>query len=122
VSLVCGEDRPLLAAIERLTNRRIEQRTIAGFEPGSSYPAPAPRRELPRHQRQERGRQPAGPHRHRKGGNHSPQNRQEHSHASRASAQPLQHARQGDEQPSPQRAATPRFAALFGAFSRKGRS
>jgi len=45
VSLVCGEDRPLLAAIERLINRRIEQRTIAGFEPGSSYHAAAPRHE-----------------------------------------------------------------------------
>ena len=121
VSLVSGEDRPLLAAIERLINRRIEQRTIAGFEPGSSYHVPAPRREMPRHQRQERGRQPTGTHHHRKGGNHPQQNRQEHRHESRPPAQPRQHSQHGDGQPSPQRAETPRFAALFGTFSRKGR-
>ncbi|MBC7993694.1 MAG: DEAD/DEAH box helicase, partial [Rhizobacter sp.] len=40
ISLVCGEDRPLLAAIERLVNKRIEQRTVTGFEPGSSFHAP----------------------------------------------------------------------------------
>jgi len=34
VSLVSAEDRPLLAAIERLMNRKIEQRVIPGFEPG----------------------------------------------------------------------------------------
>ncbi|MSQ70720.1 MAG: DEAD/DEAH box helicase [Betaproteobacteria bacterium] len=33
VSLVCGEDRPLLNAIERLIARQIDQRVIAGFEP-----------------------------------------------------------------------------------------
>ncbi|HEX2565302.1 MAG TPA: DEAD/DEAH box helicase [Burkholderiales bacterium] len=34
VSLVSAEERPLLAAIERLMNRKIEQRVLAGFEPG----------------------------------------------------------------------------------------
>jgi ATP-dependent RNA helicase RhlE len=34
VSLVSAEERPLLAAIERLINRKIEQRIVAGFEPG----------------------------------------------------------------------------------------
>jgi len=37
VSLVSGEDRPLMAAIERLINRKVEHKTIEGFEPGSTY-------------------------------------------------------------------------------------
>ena len=120
VSLVCGEDRPLLAAIERLISRRIEQRTVAGFEPGSSYHRAVAPGHLPqRQQRHERGRQPSSQHPRRKGGNHSQQNRQEHRHASRASAQPPQHTGHGDAQPSPQRAPTQRLAALFGIFSRK---
>jgi len=41
VSLVGAEDRPLLAAIERLINRVIEQRVIEGFEP-SQHAARAP--------------------------------------------------------------------------------
>src|SRR5258706_5604812 len=36
VSLVSHEDRPLLAAIERLMNRKVEQRIVAGSEPGSA--------------------------------------------------------------------------------------
>ena len=36
VSLVSHEDRPLLAAIERLMSRQVEQRIIPGFEPGSA--------------------------------------------------------------------------------------
>ncbi|HEX4798485.1 MAG TPA: DEAD/DEAH box helicase [Burkholderiales bacterium] len=34
VSLMSAEDRPLLAAIERLIGRRIEQRAVPGFGPG----------------------------------------------------------------------------------------
>jgi ATP-dependent RNA helicase RhlE len=136
VSLVCGEDRPLLAAIERLINRRIEQRIIAGFEPGSSYHAAAPRHEPQRHQRHERGRQSASQQHHRKGGNHPQQNRQEHRHESRAPApgqwsrqqqrpqgqqpaQPGQHAQRRDGKPSPQHARTQQFPALFGTSGRK---
>jgi len=37
VSLVSGEDRPLMAAIERLIDRKIEHAPVAGFEPGSAY-------------------------------------------------------------------------------------
>ncbi len=33
LSLVCAEDRPLLAAIEKLINRKIEARHVEGFEP-----------------------------------------------------------------------------------------
>jgi ATP-dependent RNA helicase RhlE len=44
VSLFSPEERPLLAAIERLMNRSVEQRVVAGFEPGrgGSRPAPQP--------------------------------------------------------------------------------
>jgi ATP-dependent RNA helicase RhlE len=34
VSLVCAEEKSLLSAIERLLGRSIEQRVVAGFEPG----------------------------------------------------------------------------------------
>jgi ATP-dependent RNA helicase RhlE len=136
VSLVSGEDRPLLAAIERLINRRIEQRTIAGFEPGSSYHSAVPRHEPHRQQRHERGRQPAGQQHHRKSGNHPQHNRQEHRHESRAPAQgpwsgqqqrpqtqqpaqPRQHSQHGDRQPAPQQAQTQQFPALFGTYRRK---
>jgi ATP-dependent RNA helicase RhlE len=34
LSLVCAEDRPLLGAIERLINRKIEVREVSGFEAG----------------------------------------------------------------------------------------
>jgi ATP-dependent RNA helicase RhlE len=62
VALVSNEDRPLFAAIERLIGRRIEQKVVAGFEPGSA--SHAPREHQQRHQpqrqqqqRNERGRQ-----------------------------------------------------------------
>jgi ATP-dependent RNA helicase RhlE len=56
VSLVSPEDRPLLAAIERLINRKIEQRPVEGFEPGSA----APRAERPQQQQQPRRDRDAG--------------------------------------------------------------
>jgi ATP-dependent RNA helicase RhlE len=40
VSLVSHEDRPLMAAIERLMNRKVDSRAIQGFEPGSAAPQP----------------------------------------------------------------------------------
>src|SRR3954466_5128389 len=51
VSLVSAEDRPLLAAIERLINRTVESRPIAGFEAGS---APTHRADEHRPQQQQR--------------------------------------------------------------------
>jgi len=39
ISLVSAEDRPLLHDIEKLMGRRIEQRAVAGFEPGKPKPA-----------------------------------------------------------------------------------
>ncbi|MEW6687490.1 MAG: DEAD/DEAH box helicase [Pseudomonadota bacterium] len=38
VSLVAPEERALMAAIERLMNRKVEQRVVAGFEPGRHQP------------------------------------------------------------------------------------
>ena len=69
LSLVCAEDRPLLAAIERLINRKIEVRHADGFaaegRPSSSTPererAPAPRgrRDGSRHGGEQQQRKPA---------------------------------------------------------------
>ena len=54
ISLVSHEDRPLLSAIEKLINRKIEQKNIAGFEP-SRAPRPAAESEdRPRRQPQQR--------------------------------------------------------------------
>jgi ATP-dependent RNA helicase RhlE len=36
ISLVSAEDRPLLAAIEKLMNKTVEQSVVAGFEPGTA--------------------------------------------------------------------------------------
>jgi ATP-dependent RNA helicase RhlE len=57
VSFVSAEERPLMAAIERLMNRKVEQKAIAGFEPGtrSLHPAPA---EPQRQRQQQRQRRP----------------------------------------------------------------
>jgi ATP-dependent RNA helicase RhlE len=38
LSLVCAEDRPLLGAIEKLINRKIEVRDVVGFEAGRTPP------------------------------------------------------------------------------------
>jgi ATP-dependent RNA helicase RhlE len=58
VSLIGHEDRPLLAAIERLMNRKVEQRIVPGFEPGT---ASSEKNEFPegaRPPRQRQGRRP----------------------------------------------------------------
>jgi ATP-dependent RNA helicase RhlE len=52
VSLVSFDDRPLMTAIERLMTRQVEQRVIAGFEPGN------PLHQQPREPQQQRGRRP----------------------------------------------------------------
>jgi ATP-dependent RNA helicase RhlE len=59
VSLVTHEERPLMAAIERLMNRKVEQRVIAGFEPGTRSQEPMEDRDNRgnRHQQQPRQRQ-----------------------------------------------------------------
>ncbi|HEX6268030.1 MAG TPA: DEAD/DEAH box helicase [Burkholderiales bacterium] len=86
VTLVSGEDRPLLAAIERLINRKIEQRVIAGFEPGT--PSSEPRREQTRHPQQPRQQQ------HRR-----PQQQPRTSQPPRRGAQQQPQRRKGPPQP-----------------------
>jgi ATP-dependent RNA helicase RhlE len=56
ISLVSPEDRPLLAAIERLINRKIEQRPVAGYEPGTGHRAPAQGEQQPRQGRERQHR------------------------------------------------------------------
>jgi ATP-dependent RNA helicase RhlE len=66
VSLVSPEDRPLMAAIEKLINREVEKRVIAGFEPGShgeprqdqSHRGERQPQRRPQQQRHGRGQQP----------------------------------------------------------------
>jgi len=67
VVLVSAEDRPLLAAVERLIGRRIEQRVVPGFEPGSHSHAPTERHAPQRQPQRHGGRQGAGQPRHRSG-------------------------------------------------------
>ena len=139
VSLVSGEDRPLLSAIERLINRRIEQRIVAGFEPGLSSYAPASRPDQHRHPHHGR-RQPSAPRPARgSDGGRKPGNGQEPRHEphtptqgrwsgqqqphsqGRQPAPSRQHPQHEDGQPSPQRARTQQFPALFGTHDRKVR-
>src|SRR3954470_24345404 len=83
IALVSHEDRSLMAAIERLMNRKVESRVIAGFEPGSP---PAPGEEQPRHEQrhdQHRQRRPQQGGRgqqqqQRRGGQQHPRGNQEH--------------------------------------------
>jgi superfamily II DNA/RNA helicase len=52
LSLVCSEDRPLLSAIERLINKKIEARNADGFDRGfdrGERSAPAPQGERQQH-------------------------------------------------------------------------
>ncbi|HUQ27430.1 MAG TPA: DEAD/DEAH box helicase [Usitatibacter sp.] len=54
LSLVCSEDRPLLGAIERLINKKIEVRTVEGFDRGER---PAPQAQAPSHAHGDKERQ-----------------------------------------------------------------
>ncbi|HSA89539.1 MAG TPA: DEAD/DEAH box helicase [Burkholderiales bacterium] len=62
VSLVSNEERSLLAAIERLMNRKVEQKAVPGFEPGTRSANPEPRED--RGQRQNSGRRQQQPRQH----------------------------------------------------------
>jgi ATP-dependent RNA helicase RhlE len=59
VSLVSAEDRPLMAAIEKLMNRKVESRAVEGFKPGNAPQPQEPQREQRRGQPQ-RQQQPRG--------------------------------------------------------------
>jgi ATP-dependent RNA helicase RhlE len=105
VSLVSPEERPLMAAIERLMNRKVEQRVVEGFEPGSAAPQPQdqreqpqrqrrqPRREQPRQDAQPRQAQGQGQKRRRGRGNGQPQGPQNRPAEKRRNGQ--QHPRFG---------------------------
>ena len=79
VSFISPEERPLFAAIEKMMNRKVEQKVIAGFEPGtrSAHPAPA---EPHRQRQQQRPRRPQQqqrqPQRHGQPQRQQPQQRQ----------------------------------------------
>jgi ATP-dependent RNA helicase RhlE len=61
ISLVSVDDRPLLNAIEKLINRKIEQKSIAGFEPTKgARPAPEVDDRPRRQPQQRRDQQPRG--------------------------------------------------------------
>ena len=72
VTLVAAEDRPLLNAIERLINKKIEVRHVEGFEAGR-HAAPAPQeQQRSRPQQQPQGRKEAPQH----APQHAPKQRQ----------------------------------------------
>jgi ATP-dependent RNA helicase RhlE len=45
VSLVSHEERPLMAAIEKLMNRKVDERAVEGFEPGTRSQQPTEHRD-----------------------------------------------------------------------------
>jgi ATP-dependent RNA helicase RhlE len=92
VSLISHEDRPLLAAVERLMNRKVEQKVIAGFEPGSASSQPAEEkrqhaqgrpRQQPRQQQQPRRNQQP-----RHAQQSRPPQQQRHQHSQQPRRQP----------------------------------
>ncbi len=61
ISLVAPEEQPLLAEIEKLMGRSVDQTVIAGFEPGSMPPQQAQRQPQPQGQQRQQGAQPRPP-------------------------------------------------------------
>jgi ATP-dependent RNA helicase RhlE len=86
LSLVASEDRPLLSAIERLINKKIEARIPEGFERGSAPQAEQQESRGPREQRSPRG------------GQRQPREQQRTQREPRQESQ-----RQGAAKPQPQR-------------------
>ena len=91
VSLVSAEDRPLLAAIEKLMNRKVESRVIPGFEPGQ-------------HSQQREPQQPRAPQQHRQPQQQRPPQQQRHG---RQKQRPSQRGGQPQRSPQPQRGGRP---------------
>ena len=92
VSLVVPEDRSLMAAIERLMNRKVEERVIAGFEPGR-HPQQRQQQAKPHHRpARSHGRPQQAP---RKQTHRAQQPRAQHAAAPEAKPQnqPLQYPR-----------------------------
>jgi ATP-dependent RNA helicase RhlE len=106
VSLVSNEDRPLMAAIERLMNRQVEQRVIPGFEAGSQgRKEQQPRQEQrPRqHQQPRRDQQPrqgqGQPRRRGRGGQQPQQQRADGQQQPQRHGAPKNPQRRGEQQP-----------------------
>jgi len=102
VSLVCGEDQPLLAAIERLIGRRIEQQVVPGFAPGHQHPAPDARDARPRHEPQPPRRQHGDELRDRDSRRHRDQRQPARQQGGEAPAARDSGARRGQQQPGRQ--------------------
>jgi ATP-dependent RNA helicase RhlE len=110
VSLVSHEERPLLAAIERLMGREVASRVVAGFEPGQhAHRAAAPEA------RPSRGRAPQGPKRqeHRRRQEQQPRRQEQRRPEHRAAPQP-QRAVQETVPAKPAEQRRRWFPALFG--------
>ena len=103
VSLVSPEDRPLMAAIERLINRQIEHRIIEGFEPGNGAQRerqPEPRREHQPGRRQGQGRRDQQPRRDHQPRQSQPQPRQGQQRGRGRGQQPQQRPQAGRQRPA----------------------
>ena len=100
ISLVCNEERPLLAAIEKLIGRRVEPREVPGFSSAESSGAGAWHAEKapPQRRHQNASRKPQ---------RHSPPAQRGHPQAPRR-----QEHRGQASQPPAQPAATPGHRAL----------
>jgi ATP-dependent RNA helicase RhlE len=82
VSLVTHDDRPLMAAIEKLINRKVDERIVEGFEPGTRSQEPAD-------DRGNRARMPSSPRRQQQ----PPRQRQgQQSRPEQRRGQPKRHA------------------------------
>jgi ATP-dependent RNA helicase RhlE len=91
VSLVAFDDRPLMVDIEKLMNRKVEIRVIAGFEPGNAVhqlPRSSDKRQ-PQPQRHQQRRPQQHNHRHQRAAQKQPQQ------------QPQQQPKQPHHAPSP---------------------
>jgi ATP-dependent RNA helicase RhlE len=118
VSLVCFDDRPLMSDIEKLMNRKVEQRVIAGFEPGNPLHQ-QPRESEQRRSQPQRGRRPQQSQR--------PQHAQQRQHPQhnprRGDSGNARHPQAGPKpapqhQPLPQPAHRPHHAPSPGPVSR----
>jgi len=94
VSLVAFDDRPLMVDIEKLMNRKVEIRIIAGFEPGNPVHQ-QPRQAQPQRHQQRRPQQ----HNQRRGGNGNP--RHQHAAQKQPQHQPQQQPRAPQHAPGP---------------------
>ncbi|MFY9317814.1 MAG: DEAD/DEAH box helicase [Burkholderiales bacterium] len=101
VSLVSHEDRPLMAAIEKLMNRKVESRAIAGFEAGRTHERQAPSAQ-PQHRRQHH--QPKPQHRQARAQHHQPKAQHHQPKAPHQQPKPQAQA----EQPRPAQLQYPR--------------